>query len=299
VTPSPPFPSTSLRDHASAFGSETVTVDVGGLVATLSGLDGPQAKQLRKDYALFLSEGEVPDFRLEVRRGPRELFFPFDKDLREIRTFRRSHLPSHGEFLTYFMDLYFSLDGRSGKALLCGESSTDHLTGGVENALRILAAHAALSRAGLVLHCAGVVDHEKAYIFFGPSGAGKSTLSALSAPRPLLSDDLVILLPGKKGLMAATTPFQGSLAQHRKERGVFPVAGFFRLCQSAKNRIRPLSRPRALAEILASCPFVEESEPRERFLLPNLEACVYNHSSFALDFKKEPDFWEVIHETTS
>lgn len=61
---------------------------------------------------------------------------------------------------------------------------------------------------GVVLHAAGLEHEGKGVAFFGPSGAGKSTLARCS-PWPILSDELVALVPdGGGGLGLCGTPFR-------------------------------------------------------------------------------------------
>ena len=49
---------------------------------------------------------------------------------------------------------------------------------------------------GLPLHAAGVVAEGRGVAFFGPSGAGKTTVASTS-PYPVLSDELVAVVPGR------------------------------------------------------------------------------------------------------
>jgi hypothetical protein len=49
---------------------------------------------------------------------------------------------------------------------------------------------------GLPLHAAGVVAEGRGLAFFGPSGAGKTTVASTS-PFPVLSDELVAVVPGR------------------------------------------------------------------------------------------------------
>jgi len=44
---------------------------------------------------------------------------------------------------------------------------------------------------------------------------------------------------------------------------------------------------------------VEEKAARDRFLLPNLERCLYHHPVYRLSFRKDPSFWEGVHEASS
>ena len=65
---------------------------------------------------------------------------------------------------------------------------------------------------GVVLHAAGLEHRGRGFVFFGPSGIGKTTL-ALRSPWPMLSDELVAVLPRREGepYRVAGTAFPGPL----------------------------------------------------------------------------------------
>ena len=60
---------------------------------------------------------------------------------------------------------------------------------------------------GLVLHAAGLEHAGHGVVFFGPSGAGKSTLAGRS-PWPVLSDELVAIVPAGPAFRIRGTPFR-------------------------------------------------------------------------------------------
>ncbi len=104
---------------------------------------------------------------------------------------------------------------------------------------------------GLPLHAAGAVAGARAVAFFGPSGAGKTTLASTS-PFPVLSDELVAILPGPPfGL--ARSGFWGE----GRETGRTTPAALALLVDLAKGptlRLTRLPAAEAAGRLLASAP---------------------------------------------
>jgi len=113
----------------------------------------------------------------------------------------------------------------------------------VENAVRYLAARGAVESGGLAFHGAAVLVDGKAHLLLGPSGSGKTTAVGLLAPAPSLGDDFASAIPDGDGWLAPSTPFD-NLERVPADRptGAFPIAGIWRLFQSAEDRVeRPLA----------------------------------------------------------
>jgi hypothetical protein len=103
---------------------------------------------------------------------------------------------------------------------------------------------------GLPLHAAGVAVGGKGVVFFGPSGAGKTTIASTS-PFPVLSDELVAVVPG--------APFDlvrsGFWGEGRGERtGPAPLALLVDLAKGPALRLARLPPAVAAGRVLASVP---------------------------------------------
>ncbi len=152
-----------------------------------------------------------------------------------------------------------------------------------------------LKKGGLVLHAAGLVRENKAYIFLGHSGSGKSTVAGLSSDFRLLNDDIVGILPGKTSWYAHPTPFWHT-KQIRPSAKVEPVvvSGFFRLLKDTNLEITKLSLAQSIAAITCSTSILASN--------PNLAHQVMDISSritqtipvFDLHFRKDNSFWSII-----
>jgi hypothetical protein len=105
---------------------------------------------------------------------------------------------------------------------------------------------------GLVLHAAGLVRESAGLVFCGPSGAGKTTLAARS-PWPVLSDELVAVLPeGETSFSVRRTPFRKAPpGDARAARGAAPLVALVEL-DKGPYRLARLGRTEALRALVAS-----------------------------------------------
>ncbi len=104
---------------------------------------------------------------------------------------------------------------------------------------------------GLPLHAAGVVAGSRAVAFFGPSGAGKTTVASTS-PFPILSDELVAIVPGPPFRLVRS----GFWGEGKDTGGATPAA-LALLVDLAKGRalaLRPVPPAQAVGRLLASTP---------------------------------------------
>jgi hypothetical protein len=164
--------------------------------------------------------------------------------------------------------------------------------------LRIMVAVLALRRGGILMHTAGVVRDGRAYLFFGHSGSGKTTASRLSAPRQVLNDDLVLLLPEDGVWMAYGTPFTNP-TQVPPSPGRAPLSGIYRLVQDPQVYIRPISSAVLMAELLSCVPILAVL-PQEMPHVVQIEADIIQKIGGGyLHFRKDPSFWDVIPDTHS
>ncbi len=127
---------------------------------------------------------------------------------------------------------------------------------------QILMMHILARRGGVILHAAGVLANERAYLFTGRSGAGKSTISRLlSQERGLtvLGDDRIALTGTSnmpKGQWTAHgTPWPGEGGMAIREKA--PLAGIFFLEHAKVNQVLPIEPSEALKRLLpvASVPW--------------------------------------------
>jgi hypothetical protein len=148
--------------------------------------------------------------------------------------------------------------------------------------LRTLLAYLALDWRGVLLHCAGILHHGRAYLFAARSNVGKTTLGrkALAAGFSVLSDEMNLALPCEGGYRACSVPFTGELRRELQsgvDDGCFPLGGVVLLEQGqplSASHVRPAM---AVAGLLTACPFVNcdtEELPALLDALTHLVSCV-------------------------
>ncbi len=195
-------------------------------------------------------------------------------------------------------DQYQALvDAAAGRArvLLTSATPADALV----NFLRVLTVRCFLDNDSAVLHAACIQHRDAVLIFTGPSGAGKSTVARLSAPRPVLTDDLAVLRRRAGGFAVWGLPTPGSGYDFCRDRGPLPVAGIFTLIQDTRAFLRPLSAARAAAALFVNPVAVPPPARRpqtELELLAGLAAATPCHE---LHFRLDPDFWDCIERQYS
>jgi len=167
----------------------------------------------------------------------------------------------------------------------------------VENFLRVLTASFILERGGLLMHASGVVRGGKAHLFFGPSGRGKTTVTLLSPDDVVLSDDLSLIIPNGDFFEATGIPF--GMAHHRTPdtRDSFPIASLNSLAQSLEVSREPLTGARALAETVASLPFVMQETGQSQRALEVASRLLQVVPAYRLSFRKDPSFWAMVEGT--
>jgi len=111
-----------------------------------------------------------------------------------------------------------------------------------------------LARDGAIeVHGCGVVWGGRALVFCGASGAGKSTTARLwrrhAKGARLLSDDRLVLRPGRRSVRVFGTPWHGDGGF--ASPGSAPLGALFFLRHGSRTRLAPLSRGEAAARLFA------------------------------------------------
>lgn len=280
------------------FGSETLDLRIGPLLIRLEGLSEPQVGGLAGRYGAFVAEGPVPAADITVRVVPAGV----GEFLRRPATgrgevYRLGARQEDGRLVLWSYEFAGWIDagGRAGLVALVQERG-DLFNRGLENYLRVVTASFVLARGGFLLHASAVVRDGRAYVFFGPSGSGKTTVTHLSPGDLVLGDDLTLVVPREGVLEAAGIPF--GLAHHRPPQhgGSFPIVSFNRLVQSLEVRRRPITGAQAVAEILASLPFVLQDTRQGDAAVEVVGKALESAPVYRLEFRKDPSFWRVVQE---
>jgi len=147
---------------------------------------------------------------------------------------------------------------------------------------------------GLMLHAAGVVKDDRAYIFFAPSGGGKSTVAGLSSNYTILTDDLVAVRRANGSFHAYSTPFWGS--KRDEGRGIsssFKIGGLFKLVKDNRVYLKRFPHSHAIAEILTMPQCYYDLKSVEK-LLNSFTSLIGAVPCYELHFLPDSTFWRCI-----
>ena len=166
-----------------------------------------------------------------------------------------------------------------------------------ENFFRNLVAYRLLELGGVLLHSAGVVNHEdQAWIFVGNSGAGKSTISSFcsEAGYSILSDDLNAILPEGNALNVEKVPFAGTFRSGYSRGNRYPINRISRIVKDDINHIEPISNASMLSLLIANSPFVNQDSLRSDRLIKNMLNLLDKCPGHSLRFSLGSKFIELL-----
>jgi len=153
-----------------------------------------------------------------------------------------------------------------------------------------------LRAGGFMLHSAGLVKNDRAYLFLGKSGAGKSTLSKLAAAAGLevISDEINLVRPGSNGFRAYGSPFWGEMRADGRP-GSWPLGGVFLLKKARRNRVSGCKPVEALRLLLRCAVNFDRAPASAALALENGAALLAGAAFRRLEFSKaDGSFLELI-----
>lgn len=300
------FPASS---DGEAWGGREILLGIAGGTYRLEGLAASQLREIEHRLGERVPEAAGPGVSsdpvlIRVRRIEDRVFRTFDRRGWEM-TVDRDPAPETVRLAGWRFQALLEQCPRLRATLWTSVGEGPELHGVFENFLRVLVAYRLLEVGGTALHSAGIAGERGAHLFLGPSGAGKTTLSrrALEAGAEVLSDDLNAALPATPGggapFLVERLPFAGDLGQTSAPGQRLPLAGLHRLAQGDEAGWEPLSRARALAALVACCPFVNtdphRQEELERVLLELLSAVPVGTLTFPrrVEFRRVLDLLET------
>lgn len=163
----------------------------------------------------------------------------------------------------------------------------------LDSLIRILLTMVLLPQGGFLLHAATVVRDGRAYVFMGRSGAGKSTIASLSPTGTVLTDEISLLRFTDGRCQAYGTPFWGEFrAAGQNEH--YPIAGIYRLVQSAEDRVESLTTKEMIRALLPCVLFFTPRVDANEDLLRLLLQFAAQVPCYLLYFRRDDGFWKVV-----
>jgi|GEM_PF-5235722 len=165
----------------------------------------------------------------------------------------------------------------------------------VVSALGSLCMLLTLRSGGAVFHASGIVKSGRAFVFLGPSGAGKSTVAEASKGLTVLSEELIGLHLGNVP-KAFAIPYYTDSRFPLRSKGMFEVAGLFKLVKDRRNYLKSIPMPYAVADFFTFVSSFKGLIPLSRYF----NACsklIESSPCYELHFLPDNSFWRCIDES--
>jgi hypothetical protein len=291
------FPSPS---DGEPWGDAELWIDFVGGPYHVTGLSETQNQRLREHFAdvcIAHPPAAASAVRMGVRRLSAGLFRPPAPPPRELSFelhAQADHMSVAGESLCARIDCAAATAGT-----LWTSTEGDFFTRNVfENFFRILVTYRLVEQGGLLLHSAGVVNREQAFLFPGRSGDGKSTLSkaSLAEGRSVLSDDMNAVTWRNGEPRVEKVPFTGDLGRTWSRGSDYPLRAILALEKAGTTSVRELAPARAMSLMAACAPFLNSDPFRMPKLLENLQQLTVRTPTHILAFSNKGEIWPVIEE---
>jgi len=166
--------------------------------------------------------------------------------------------------------------------------------------LRVLFSLVLIKNQGFLLHSAGIVKDNSAYLFTGPSFSGKSTAVRLSNNFPILSDEIIAIRKIKNNFLAYSTPFWGfskfnpGFVRSAQKKRFARIKGIFFLKKDRRTHLQRLILPQAFRRLLGNILFFST----DIFLIQTVMDLVNNFletvPSYELSFLPDKSFWREL-----
>jgi hypothetical protein len=284
-----------LREESRACGEAALRLRVGNRRVRVEGLPPDLLQALVRRWGGFV-EADGPDEPWCTLRT-----VPHDDSYRlleprpgEPYRIEARNDPERRLLVSYSFALTPSESPRRWNVALRG-SGAEPLDRVLENVLRYLVARMALELGGFAMHAGGILRDGRAWLFAGKSRAGKSTAIELSAPATGLGDDFAAIWPGRRGWITAALPFENSeRADADPPRGVWPVAGIWKLFQADAHAVEKPAAARSVASLMSCAAFPWALPELSDVLLKQVTAASAAGLLGHLRFRRDSGFWSLL-----
>ena len=270
-----------------------VTVTIGGIPILLQPSDPEFCDVLESRYETFATrntphtgaaDAKNSACRFEIHLDPRGR--ASDEDARVTRSgnlwnFRR------GDF-----DATWNPHTGQGRITQCPNPYS------IDTVLRITHSLVLAEQGGFLLHAAGAIRNNRAFLFAGVSGAGKTTISRLAPPdATVLTDEISYVRRANNAAgpnyIAFGTPFAGELARIGANTSA-PLEALYLLVQGPENRIAPISRIDAARAVMRHVLFFAEEKDLVARVFDSVLEFVSRVHVAQLIFTPDARAWELI-----
>jgi hypothetical protein len=267
---------------------ESLSLAIGGISFTISGMDISFLDLLRKRYHWFISSA-TPDYKVWVQIVPYEELVSkkgneFSQPLVEQM--------DHGEnyLITRFDNPFVAKVDMASKKVLVKMRRSEYC---FDSFLRILLTLILAREGGVLIHASAVSRNDRGYVFFGPSESGKTTITRLSTHHTILTDELAVIKPHNGGYRVYGTPFWGEFKPGRSNFHT-PLYGLYALKKDTTNKVLPINKVQAIEELYQCILFFSRDAQLFKMIFDICCAIVDAVPIRELHFYPDTSFWQVI-----
>ena len=265
-------------------------LDLSGIRLHLEGLTAALEQRFRDEWSPFVAQPDAdPFFRLKLRFLDR----PLPQSAFAPKAMTSALGPESARFAMPEGSGRIRLDGLCEVDLVRGLGGREYFT--LANLLRACLAWLLPSRRAMLLHAAGLVVGERAFLLVGSEGSGKSSWARIGeeAGAQVLSDDLVLIDGGGDRPAALGSPFRSThVADYRPGR--WPLAAIFFPRHGAPAESRRADALIAKARIVANLTFIAEAVGHDPRIAPLLDGISEIVPCAELTYGLEPSFMEIL-----
>ncbi|MBN3040336.1 MAG: hypothetical protein JW867_04350 [Candidatus Omnitrophica bacterium] len=132
--------------------------------------------------------------------------------------------------------------------------------------LRVFYSQVLVFSEGFMVHAAGLIRNNRAYLFAGPSESGKTTTAKRANGFDILSDELVIIRRINNIFFLYSTPFSGEYTQRIKNLKA-PLSNIFFLNKRLKTGLVSKSSLSSFIDLLENIFFFDQEKDSSQFIL--------------------------------
>ena len=144
---------------------------------------------------------------------------------------------------------------------------------------------------GFIIHSAGLIYQDAAYIFIGPSGSGKTTVASILKEKGLnlISDEKIVIRRSGSRFKAYTCPW----AKDRNQSA--PLKSIFFLKKGKRVNFWRLNPPDAISRILSNITLNIPDPEIAQKILKTLCSLFKNVPCYEMEFLKNDLFWDRLN----
>ena len=269
--------------------------DLSGLSLRVEGLDEPLERAFRERWGPFVAVSS-PQPWLTIEVGAEDRAVVTGRPMRA--GLKAEWLPGCARFTIDEGTIEVPEDGPAIARVATGDDAWRFW--GLVNLLTAALAFRLPSRPAALVHAAGIVVDDRAFLLVGAEGTGKSTFAraAREGGARVVGDDTVLVDAADGALVLLGSPVRAHEAWPGGP-GRWPVAAILLARHGVPARLDPARRVEIEARLAAGLPYLVAGigrDPRLEALVPTLAAGAAHRT---LTFGPDPAFLEVLREFRS